>query len=49
MLFKIIKTKKPKPIIPKGLQMHEEDDGAAIEYKDVNKKANNRTPKIRRN
>ena len=25
MLFKIIKTKKPKPVIPKGLQMHEED------------------------
>ena len=42
MLFKIIKTKKPKPIIPKGLQMHEEDDEAAIEYKDVNEEANNR-------
>ena len=40
MLFKIIKTKKPKPIIPKGLQMHEEDDEAAIEYKDVNEEAN---------
>ena len=34
MLFKIIKTKKPKPVIPKGLQMHEEDGG------DVNEEAN---------
>ena len=40
MLFKIIKTKKPKPIIPKGLQMHEEDDVAAIECKDVNEEVN---------
>ena len=40
MFFKIIKTKKPKPIIPKGLQMHEEDDVAAIECKDVNEEVN---------
>ena len=40
MFFKIIKTKKPKPIIPKGLQMHEEDDEAAIEIKDVIEEVN---------
>ena len=31
MMFKIIKTKKPKLVIPKGLQMHEEDVGDAKE------------------
>ena len=40
MLFKIIKTKKPKPIIPKGLQMHEEENGNANEYNDVNEENN---------
>ena len=37
MLFKIIKTKKPKPVIPKGLQMHEEDGGDVNEMADSDK------------